>query len=85
MSKVLTFPTKEEIIDEREDEGDAFYWILQVTEYSVLIEGQGNEDSWDSVEEAYFEQIVARYPDSHAVRNQRRWRWYLVYDEIRHP
>lgn len=66
-SKALTFPTKEEVVDEREDEGDAFYRILQVAQHPIPIEGEGNQNSREGVQSAYFDQATAGYLDSHAV------------------
>lgn len=68
MSKALTFPTKEEVVDEREDEGDALDRILQMAQHLILIKRQSNQDSREGVQSAYFDQAAARYLDPHAVR-----------------
>lgn len=69
----LTFATEEEIVNQREDQGDAFDRVLQVAEDSVLIKSKGDDDTRESIDQAYLQQGTTRYLDFHAVWNQCRW------------
>lgn len=72
--KKLTFTAEEEIVDQRKDQSDAFYGILQVTQDSVPVQGESDYYSRQSIDKTDLEQSTTRDLDPHAVRDQ-GWRW----------
>lgn len=79
--RTLTFTTEEEIVDQREDQSDAFYGILQVTQDSVPVQGESDDYSRQSVDKTDLEQSATGDLDPHAVRDQGWWWRHSSRDE----